>query len=89
MNWGFTIYTVAGVFLTLFMLIEDEGEIEINHFLIAGIFGWLVGVPTFILLLVFFGNWPVIAQTLWWLASYPFSRRHAAIDAAAGFTTKE
>jgi hypothetical protein len=59
---SFQIYAVAGVLLSALLFFIDDGELSINAILFALLFGWLVGVPAFVLALVLFGNWPYIIR---------------------------
>lgn len=71
MNWWFAFYAVAGVLLTLFIFHEEEDCVTINAVLVSVLFGWAIGVPVFVILLVCFGNWPVILRSIWRLVCLP------------------
>jgi hypothetical protein len=64
-------YAVAGVLLTLYIFFVEDDQITVNAILVALLFGWAIGVPVFVILLVFFGSWPVIVRDLWALLCWP------------------
>jgi hypothetical protein len=71
MNWWLVLYAVAGVPLVLWISYEEKGYLTTNDWLMAVLFGWLIGVPVVVISLVCFGNWPVIVRNVWRFLCWP------------------
>jgi ABC-type arginine transport system permease subunit len=65
MTWPIVLYMVAGVVLTLAVLLLEQDDLSSFDIQLAIFAGPFVGVPVFIIMMLFFFNWGLALRTAW------------------------